>query len=148
MPLPRIRRRRPLPTSPLERLEREGNDDFHLLAELGPAEFSADHLLELRQQAQDRLQRFDRMARLNVLFGVTSLGWLGLGGLAYQAQQWTLALGAVLLALALILAFIGGVIWLKLRFESRGELEHTVNSIEAELRRRVARTPSAGRSGQ
>ncbi len=39
--------------SPLDRLEREANDEFRLLSE-APAEFAFEHLLELRERARRR----------------------------------------------------------------------------------------------
>ena len=131
-----FRRHRRHTLSPLERLEREGNDDFHLLAELGPGDFSAEHLLELRLRAGARLQRFDRLHRLNVLFGVTSLGWIGVGCPAYWAHHTVVCIFAFSIAVLMFLAFFTGIIWLKLRFESRGELEFTLQTLEDELRRR------------
>jgi hypothetical protein len=131
-----FRRHRRQPLSPLERLEREANDDFLLLSELGPAEFSAEHLLELRLRAGARLQRFDRLQRLNLLFGVTSLGWIGVGSLAYYSGHTVVGILAFAVATLMLLAFFAGVIYLKIRFESRGELEFTLHSIEEELRRR------------
>ncbi len=131
--------------SSLERLEREANDDFHLLAELGPEDFGVEHLVELRDRMQWRLARFDRWRRFNLLLGATAGGWLLLGGLAAWAGEGILgrlAFGVMGLSL---LGFIAGVWVLKIKFESRGELEYTLRTIEDELRRRAAKQGRSAR---
>lgn len=130
--------RRP-PLSHLERLEQEGNDDFHLLAELGPEHFSAEHLAELRGAARERLELFDRRQRLAMLIGGTAAGWVFLGILTgYFGPAW-LSVAAIVLAGISFFAFFGVILWQKHRFESRGELEHTLLMIEEELRRRASK---------
>ena len=141
----RLLRRRPPALTPLERLEQEGNDDFHLLAELGPADFSIEHLLELRQRARARLLRFDRLRRLNLLLAVTSLGWIGLGSVAYGSRHVVMAVLAFCIAGAMLLGFFAGLAWLKWRFDSRGELTYPLQQIEDELRRRAVRKPQKPR---
>jgi hypothetical protein len=131
--------------SPLDRLEREANDDFLLLAELGPEYFGAEHLLELREQMHLRMAQFDRWRKLNTLVGATSVGWLAMGGLAAMLG-WPILTGLALGIMGLsLLGFIVGVWLLKWKYESRGELEYTLLSIEEELRRRAA---LRGRSAQ
>lgn len=125
--------------SSLDRLEREANDDFSLLAELGPEDFGVEHLVELRDRMQWRLARFDRWRRFNLLIGATAGGWLLLGGLAAVAGEGLLARLAFGVMLLSILAFLAGVWLLKIKFESRGELEYTLRTIEDELRRRAAK---------
>lgn len=124
--------------SPLERLEREANDDFSLLAELGPEHFGAEHLLELRQRMQWRMAQFDRRRKLNLTLGATAAGWMLLG-VAAMLLGWPL-LGQLAFAVMglSILGFLAGVWWLKWKYESRGELEYTLMTIEEELRRRAA----------
>lgn len=125
--------------SPLDRLEREANDDFLLLAEVGPEYFGGEHLLELRESMRLRMARFDRLRRLNLLLGATAAGWMLLGGLA-AFLGWPilarLALGVMAISL---LGFLAGAWILKWKYESRGELEYTIQTIEEELRRRAAR---------
>lgn len=125
--------------SSLDRLEREANDDFSLLAELGPEDFGVEHLVELRDRMQWRLARFDRWRRFNLLIGATAGGWLLLGGLAAMAGEGLLARLAFGVMLLSVLAFLAGVWLLKIKFESRGELEYTLRTIEDELRRRAAK---------
>lgn len=125
--------------SSLDRLEREANDDFRLLAELGPEDFGVEHLVELRDRMQWRLARFDRWRRFNLLIGATAGGWLLLGGLAAMAGEGLLARLAFGVMMLSVLAFLAGVWLLKIKFESRGELEYTLHTIEDELRRRAAK---------
>ena len=125
--------------SSLERLEREANDDFRLLAELGPEDFGVEHLVELHDQMQWRLARFDRWRRFNLLVGATAGGWLLLGGLSAWAGEALLARLAFSVMLLSLLAFIAGVWLLKIRYDSRGELEYTLRTIEDELHRRAAK---------
>lgn len=130
--------RKPATESPLDRLEREANDDFLLLEEIGPTPFGTDHLLELREQIRQRLSFFDRRQRLAMLLGGTATGWIFLGLIAGRLGWFWLALLAVALASASLAGFAIVLISLKKRFESRGELEHTAREIETELRRRAA----------
>ena len=129
--------RKPAETS-LDRLEREANDDFHLLAELGPEYFGVEHLLELRERMHWRLAQFDRWRRLNLLVGAIGGGWLMLGGIAAWAGYGTIAYLAFAVMMVCIIGFLAGVWLLKVRYESRGELEFTLRTIEEELRRRAA----------
>lgn len=131
--------------SPIERLEREANDDFLLLAELGPEYFGAEHLLELREQMHLRMAQFDRWRKLNMLVGATSAGWMVLGGIAVVLGWPILGRLAFSVMGLSLLGFMAGVWLLKWKYESRGELEYTLRSIEDELRRRAA---LRGRSAQ
>ncbi len=131
--------------SPLDRLEREANDDFLLLEELGPEYFGAQHLLELREQLRLRMEQFDRWRRLNTLLGATSAGWIVLGGLFF-AFGWTIFASVALTIMGLsLLGFLAGFWLLKWKYQSRGELEFTLRTIEEELRRRAT---LRGRSAQ
>ncbi|TNE61010.1 MAG: hypothetical protein EP344_06695 [Bacteroidetes bacterium] len=123
---------------PLERLEREANDDFHLLAELGPSYFGAEHLVELHERLRWRMARFDRLQRLNMLIGLTAIGWLALGLGAMLAGWITVAQIAFCIMGVVLAGFIAGAWLLKWKYESRGELEYTLRTIEEELRRRAA----------
>ena len=131
--------------SPLDRLEREANDDFRLLAELGPEYFGAEHLLELREQMRLRMVQFDRWRKLNTLVGASAAGWMILGALALALNGAMIARLSFGLMFLSLLGFIAGVWLLKWKYESRGELEFTLRSIEEELRRRAA---FRGRSAQ
>jgi len=131
--------------SSLERLEREGNDDFRLLAELGPEDFGAEHLVELRDRMHWRLARFDRWRRFNLLIGATAAGWLLLGGFSAWAGEGILARLAFGVMMLSLLGFLVGAWMLKIKFESRGELEFTLRTIEDELRRRAAKLGRSAR---
>lgn len=124
--------------SSLDRLEREANDDFHLLAELGPECFGVEHLIELRDRVQWRMAQFDRWSRLNIYIGASSVVWMFFGAAAAWAAWMLLAKLAFAAMLLSVLGFIAGVWWLKVKFDSRGELEHALYQIEDELRRRAA----------
>lgn len=137
-------RRRKIPRTAFDRLERLGNDDFHLLSELGPAEFSNEHLFELRHKAYCRIDRFDRISRLNSVVGATTLGWIGLGAIAHNTSR-LLSFISFIIATLFMAGFFGGVIFLKVRYESRGELEHSIYEIEEELRRRMSIRPKKPR---
>lgn len=131
--------------SPLERLEREANDDFRLLDELGPAHFGADHLMELHARSRERLAIFRGRQRLALVVGTAATGWILLAFVSnFLKFRWlTLcALGAAGLSFA---AFLFIVFWQKKRFDSRGELEYTQRIIEEELRRRAQLRREANR---
>ena len=137
--------RHTLKESPLERLEREANDDFRLLEELGPAHFGADHLMELHARARERLAIFRGRQRFAMVVGGTATGWVLLVCIAnLLGFKWLsfAAMGAAGLGFA---AFLFIVFWQKKRFESRGELEYTQRIIEEELRRRAQMRREANR---
>jgi len=125
--------------SPLDRLEREANDEFRLLAELGPAEFAFEHLLELRERARRRLQLFDRRQRLAMWLGATASGWVMLSFAFGAFHLFWLMLAAGSAGAACFFAFFYLILIQKRRFDSRGELDFTLRSIEDELRRRSER---------
>jgi hypothetical protein len=127
---------KPATESSLDRLEREANDDFRLLEELGPTQFGTEHLLELRDQIRRQLSVFDRRQRLAMLLGGTAAGWIFLGLVVGQMGWIWLAVLAHGIALLSFIGFAGILVFLKKRYESRGELEHTAREIETELRRR------------
>ncbi|MCC7507550.1 MAG: hypothetical protein IT259_19740 [Saprospiraceae bacterium] len=125
--------------SSLDRLEREANDDFRLLAELGPAEFAFEHLLELRERARRRLYLFDRQQRIAMWMGAAAAGWVVLTFVAGAFQYLWLMLAAGAVGTINFFAFFFLIVLQKKRFDSRGELEFTLRSIEDELRRRGER---------
>jgi hypothetical protein len=131
--------------SGLERLEREGNDDFLLLEELGPRHFGFEHLLELREQIRERLQIFQRRQRLAMIIGACSSGWIFLAIMARHFDYMWLALAAYSAGALSLIAFLGIVVWQKKQFESKGELEYTRQVIEEELRRRAGKMPQQPR---
>jgi hypothetical protein len=121
-----------------ERLEREAGDDFGLLKDIGPEYFSSAHLLELREEIRRRLDRFDRTKKLIMLLGALSAGGF-LGGVVCLFLDWTvMAFILYGISTACILAFIVGSGWLKWKYDSRGELMHTLLEVEEELRNRAA----------
>lgn len=134
-------RRLSSPDTFLDRLEREANDDFGLLAELGPTDFGVEHLQELRHYMRLRLEQFDRWRKLNVMIGATAAGWFLLALAAYYIGQNILSLLALSAMSLALLGFLAGVFLLHRRFNSRGELEHTLHTIEDELRRRAGMKP-------
>ncbi|MFN0015042.1 MAG: hypothetical protein ACKVU2_10875 [Saprospiraceae bacterium] len=124
--------------SPLDRLEREANDDFLLLEELGPELFGGSHLLELHERVRLRMAQFDRLRRLNVLAGSSAAGWFILGGILLMAG-WPIPARVAFAVMGVsLLGFLAGAWLLKWKFESRGELEFALRTIEEELRRRAA----------
>ena len=125
--------------SPLERLEREANDDFRLLAELGPADFGIEHLFELRERARHRLALFDRRQRVGMMLGAAAAGWVALAVMAGGFGYGWISLAAGVVALPCFFGFFAVILSQKRRFESRGELEFTLRSIEEELHRRGER---------
>lgn len=137
--------RRPHQPDVFERLEREANDDFCLLDELGPAHFSAEHLMELHTRVRERLALFKGRQRLAMIVGVIGTGWVVLA-LLFQITgfRW-LAIGAFAAATLCFMGFLFIVFWQKKRFESKGELEYTQRVIEEELRRRAQLRREANR---
>ncbi len=131
--------------SGLDQLEREANNEFGLLAELGPELFGGAHLVEMSQTVRQRLRHFERLQRVNMIIGATAALWFIGAMVALQMNHSLLAQVGIFLMLLAIVGFIAGVIFLKAKFESRGELESTLDVIEEELRRRSARQGSGAR---
>lgn len=132
-----ILQHKPADESPLDRLEREANDDFQMLEELGPTHFGTEHLLEMREHLRQQLSVFDRRQHFALSLGGTAAGWVVLGILTARMGWFWMALAAHSLAAASLVGFFVILFFLKKRFESRGELEHTAREIETELRRRA-----------
>jgi uncharacterized membrane protein YGL010W len=120
----------------LEKIEREGNDDFRLLDAVGAHEFSTEHLIEMHYEARHRLEQFDRLHRAITLVGATSAGWILAFVGAYVAHWKWAAVGAAAGLVLSIFVFVAGLFWLALRFKNRGELDANVHAIETELTRR------------
>lgn len=127
--------------TPIERLERECNDDFHLLQELGASSFETAHLLEMHKQAKDNLDNFNRKIRLAMLLGVTSTGWALLGILSGGMDFFYVALFAFGMMLLSLVGFAVVLVFLKKRFESKGELVYNQKIIEDELKKRIKQQP-------
>ncbi|MCS7036386.1 MAG: hypothetical protein RMJ33_08620 [Saprospiraceae bacterium] len=124
--------------SSLDRLEREANDDFRLLRDLGPEHFSNAHLLDLREELRQRLDRFDRTVKMLMVGGVASVAWF-VGGLGFSFLEWRLLSAACYSFSGLfMLGLLVGTWWLKWKYESRGELMYTLLQVEEELRNRAA----------
>ncbi len=124
--------------SALERLEREANDDVGLLKELGPEHFSNHHLLDLREELRRRLDHFDRVKKMLMLLGFSSAGWF-VGGVGFLLGGWEhVAAVAYGISGLSMLGFIAGVWYLKWKYDSRGELMHTLIEVEEELRKRAS----------
>ncbi len=123
--------------SSLDRLEREANDDFGLLRDLGPEHFDSNHLLDLREEIRQRLDRFDRTTKMLMAAGAAAAGWF-MGGIGCVFAGWKI-MAAICYALSglFTLGFLGGAWWLKWKYESRGELMYTLLQVEEELRNRA-----------
>jgi hypothetical protein len=137
-------RRPPLPDL-FDRLEREANDDFRLLDELGPAHFSAEHLMELHARVRERLVLFKGRQRLAMIVGVVGAGWGFLAMLFHAIGFRWLAFAALGGGALCFAGFLLIVFWQKRRFESKGELEYAQRVIEEELRRRAQLRREANR---
>lgn len=125
-----------------ERLEREANDDFSMLEEVGPTYFTAEHLQDMREVVCTRLLQFDKLNRLNMWLGGSSALWIAGIFLGLAFDQRIMAVAFCIGLVISLSAFVTGNVLLKLRFDSRGSLEYTLGVIEEELRRRGARKQS------
>lgn len=123
--------------TPLECLEKEANDEFRLLNDVGPQHFSAEHLLELREQMRQNIRLFLSRQRLAMVLAGTGVGWVFMAILSGFLQFHYLSIAAYTVSSLCLMAFLAIVFWQKWRFNSKGELEYTMRSIEDELRRRA-----------
>ncbi len=127
------------------RLEKEANNDLHLLKEVGPAFFSGEHLMQLRHEMRQQIRLFDKRSHLAMMLGASGAGWVMLAILGrFFQMDWLCGIAYA----ACVLCF-GGYAYLlfrlKQQFESRGELEFTLRQIEDELRKRAATAPFRSR---
>jgi hypothetical protein len=119
----------------LAEFEARANDDLTLLDELGAAHFSTSNLLELDFKIEEKLAAFDFYHKRVIWLGATAAGWLLLG-VGSLFCGWRLAAQILFLLVPFSVAgFIGGSIFLKKNFESRG---HWFN-LRAELREELAK---------
>jgi hypothetical protein len=125
-----------------KRLEREGNDEFCLLYEVGPGHFGSEHLMEMREQVCARLHQMLYFQRINMWVGGSAALWAGGGVVFWYIQQPWLLLAAAIGLIASLAGYVAGSVLIRLRFESNGELEYTLNVIDEELRIRAARKQS------
>jgi uncharacterized membrane protein YgaE (UPF0421/DUF939 family) len=131
--------------SPIDLLEKEGNDVFLLLDAVGPSHFGADQLYDMRETVKERLRQYDRWQRINWYLLSTALGWVFALTAAYVTQQkWMARMAFVMIALTFVL-FVVSLVLLNMRYKSRGELSHTLQSIEDELYKRSAKRSSGAR---
>lgn len=128
-----------------DHLEREANDDFRLLDELGPAHFGAEHLMELHAKVRERLHLFKGRQRLAMIIGAIGTSWILISILFNVANFRWLSFAAAGAAALCFFGFLFIVFWQKKRFESKGELEYAQRVIEEELRRRAQLRREANR---
>ncbi|MDX2278203.1 MAG: hypothetical protein NW218_01390 [Saprospiraceae bacterium] len=140
--------RRKSPESALDRLEREGNDDFNLLNELGPGHFGVEHLLELREKSYQRLDRFQRRQKLAMMVGASAAVWIMMAFLSKVLNFIWLAFAAFGLGSLSLIAFLGLILLQQKQFGTKGELDYTQRMIEEELRRRAGKMPQNPRPKQ
>lgn len=119
-----------------ERLEREATDELRLLDELGPKQFSTDHLMELHTQVCARISVQQRLQKIALSVGIAGAGWLLLGMLASMLQYTLPAFVAFVLSSLCLLTFLGTLIYSVRKYQTKGHLSHTRLSIEDELRSR------------
>lgn len=137
--------RRPAQPDVFERLEQEANDDFRLLDEVGPAHFSAEHLMEMHVRVRERITLFKGRQRLAMIVGVIGTGWTILALLLQAFNLPWLAFASIGCAMLCFIGLLFIVFWQKKSFESKGELEYMQRVIEEELRRRAQLRREANR---
>lgn len=106
------------------------------LEDLGPGIFTTAQLIELRGRFEERLDNFDFFQKKFINIAIWSPLTLLLGGGVY-------ALGMVRLGMLLIIAFpvilftcLVGVFLIYQNFGSRGRMEHWLELVEGELKKR------------
>jgi hypothetical protein len=124
-----------------DRLEREANNDFILLDEFGPAHFSQEHLLEMRQKTLEYLDQFQRRQKWAMTFGAVASIWIFLAFLSMAFGYAWPALFAYIAGFGCFSAFLFLIFRQKKQFGSKGELEYAKRVIEDELRLRVGKMP-------
>jgi hypothetical protein len=108
--------------SGLDRLEREANDDFLLLEELGPGHFGFEHLIELREKNWEQLQVFQKRQKLAMVVGVCATGWIFLAIFARYLNYPWLTFAAYSAGSLGLIAFLGIVLWQKSNSKAKERL--------------------------
>ncbi|MBU6340241.1 MAG: hypothetical protein KGS48_01995 [Bacteroidetes bacterium] len=127
--------------SALDRLERECNDDFRLLDELGPSHFGVEHLLELRERSFARIDQFLRRQKFIMMLGGTAAAWIFMAFIAKLMNYIWLSFASFGLGALSIMAFLALLLLQQKQFGTKGDLDYIQRIIEDELKRRVGRVP-------
>lgn len=120
----------------LEGLEKSAENDFELLESTGAEFFGTAELLEMRGRCREQRRLFNKIHKVVLLIGAGSPAWIVLGFVFGTLGFQKVAVLSLMAFPISFLLFIGGAIFLKKHFRSRGYLDHVSHMIEWELSRR------------
>ncbi len=123
-------------TDPLElqlsRLEYEISDDLFLLKEGGVNYFTTEELRDLLLQWRLRSQQYQRLHYCSIGLGVAAIiAWV-IGVSNYTTYSESLFYGSIFF----LTLSLGGIIWLRAKYESHATLQAYGTLIQEELRQR------------
>jgi hypothetical protein len=124
----------------LDNLEKEPDKGLDFLISTGPEFFSTSELMEFRGSIREKYLLHGRLHRANLIIGASAPSWLVLGALCGVLGAIQLATLLLLLFPIAFLLFLGGLVFLRRHFHSRGYLSHAGNLVEQELARRMNET--------
>ena len=116
----------------LSRLEYEISDDLRLLKEGGTGYFSTEELRDLLLQWRLRSQQYQRIHYSSIGLGIAAMSvWLiGISGITTYSENLFYA------SILLLVLSLGGIAWLRAKYESQATLEIYGSLIQNELRNR------------
>ncbi len=120
----------------LSRLEQEYNDELNLAIAVPPYYFNTPDLEHLLEVCRDRYQCMYSWQVLFLRVGFAALGLLIAGITCGIWGEKFFAVLLIQLFFKTLALFIGGLIWLKIRFEQKADLKDLSKVLEYELRKR------------
>jgi hypothetical protein len=120
----------------LERIEREGNDDFLMILSFGARSYPTKELHQLLCQLEQKMQQLAYYRRLLYLAGSTFIVWCALSFL-FQYSEFKVGTYATMsLAILTILVFTAGSIFINSRYRSVRQAHQIERIIVEEIDRR------------
>jgi hypothetical protein len=123
-------------TDPLElqlsRLEYEVSDDLRLLQEGGASYFTTEELRDLLLQWRLRSQEYQRFHYGSIGLGIAALGAWSIGISNYTRYSESLFYCSIFF----LIFSLGGIVWLRAKYESQATLQTYGTLIQEELRKR------------
>jgi hypothetical protein len=128
----------------LSRLEQEYNDELNLAIAVPPYYFNTPDLERLLALCRKRYQYMHSWQEFFLRIGFAALGMLIAGVICGIWGEKFYAVLLIQLFFKTLCLFIGGLIWLKIRFEQNADLADLSKMLEFELRQR--QSPPSRRS--
>lgn len=117
----------------LDEIERKAGMEFEFLLSTGAEFYSTAELLELRGRCKEQQLIFAQLHRVNLLLGASSPVWVAVGFVCGMLGWQTAATISLFLFPFMFLLFVGGSLFLHVRFKGKAYLHEVGRIIECEL---------------